>query len=324
MANPEYMIHAYVLDGKGGGREIGASDVDAWKPEDGVLWVHMDRNSPATHDWVLASGGLDTLTAEALLAEETRPRTFTTQAGMLVILRGVNLNPGAQPEDMVGLRIWLEENRIITLRYRKVMAISDLRERIGEGRGPVGPGNFIALVSDLLVARMGPVIVDMGERIDTLEIDIDEISASNIRPELRKLRSEAILLRRHLAPQRDVIGRMPLEQMEWLSPSNKMHLREIFDRTVRLIEELDEIRERSIVLQDELVTRLSETMNAKMYLLSIIAGVFLPLGFVTGLLGVNVGGIPGADTADAFWVLCGMIAVIGALELAFFKWMKWI
>ncbi len=324
MIDDDGLIAAYLLDGNGGGEEIDWQAVHDWKPDVGTLWVHLDRNAPSAVAWINEASGLDTLTAEALLAEETRPRVFSEPRGMMVILRGVNLNPGANPEDMVGLRIWLEDHRIISVRYRRLMAVRDLRDRVDQGHGPRGPGDFLATIADRLGERMGPVIHDLGERLDALDLGLSEMEANVVRSELRGIRHAAIALRRYLSPQRDVLSRLQMEQSSWLSPANKLELREIADRTIRFVEELDEIRERALVLQDELITRLSEAMQKTMYILTVVAAVILPLSFVTGLLGVNVGGIPGDKTDNAFFILCGLLVVISVFEVWLFRKMKWI
>ncbi|MBO6550915.1 MAG: hypothetical protein JJ964_15025, partial [Rhizobiales bacterium] len=73
----------------------------------------------------------------------------------------------------------------------------------------------------------------------------------------------------------------------------------------------------------ELAFMISDKLNKNMYLLSIIAAVFLPLGFLTGLLGINVGGIPGAENKDAFLVFCFILCVIVSAQIWFFKKFKW-
>ena len=75
---------------------------------------------------------------------------------------------------------------------------------------------------------------------------------------------------------------------------------------------------------DEIANRLSESMNRTMYALSMVAGVFLPLGFLTGLLGINVGGMPGVDSGSAFWITCALLVLLGIGEVALFRRMKWL
>lgn len=87
------------------------------------------------------------------------------------------------------------------------------------------------------------------------------------------------------------------------------------DHVTRYVEGLDALRERAAVTNDELSTRLAEAMNRRMYILSVVAAVFLPLGLITGLLGVNVGGLPGTHNEWGFWIVTGLLGVIGGLTM---------
>ena len=126
-----------------------------------------------------------------------------------------------------------------------------------------------------------------------------------------------------MSPQRDAMARLQSEKVSWLSEENKIQLREVYDHLTRYIEDLDATRERATVTQEELVSRLSEQMDQRMYVLSIVAAVFLPLGFLTGLLGINIAGIPGAEYKFAFFVFCLFLVIIVVLELVVFKRKKW-
>jgi zinc transporter len=68
---------------------------------------------------------------------------------------------------------------------------------------------------------------------------------------------------------------------------------------------------------------MSEQMNSRMYVLSVVAAIFLPLGFLTGLLGINVGGIPGAEYPLAFGIFIGMLVLVVILQLLIFRWRRW-
>jgi zinc transporter len=318
------LINGFVLDGKGGGREVGWDEVRAWQPGQGILWVHLDRKDEGACRWVEAESGLDPFTAQALLAEETRPRTFLAAHGLLVILRGVNLNPGADPEDMVSLRLYADDYRIISVRYRRLMAVADVVDRLTNGLGPHTTGDFLAMIADKLVARMEPVIDGLGEGADVFETQLSTLSSPKIRRQLRGLRHTAIVLKRYLTPQRDIMTRLQLEQLGWLSANNRMELREVADRITRYIEELEEVRERAAVLQDELLNQLTEAANRTIYLLTIVAAVMLPLSFITGLLGINVGGMPGEGSPVAFWIVCLLLVAFGVGEVWVFRRLKWI
>lgn len=90
-----------------------------------------------------------------------------------------------------------------------------------------------------------------------------------------------------------------------------------------MIEDLDAIRERSQIVKDELANILSDKLNHNLYVLSVVAAIFLPLGFLTGLLGINIGGIPGVDDPNAFAIFCGLSAVLVAGQVWLFKKLRW-
>ena len=131
-------------------------------------------------------------------------------------------------------------------------------------------------------------------------------------------------MRRYIAPQRDVLFRLYSEHPEWISDKLKEHLRELSERTTRFVEDLDSARDRAAITHEELHSRLSEQMNKTMYLLSIVAAIFLPLGLVTGLLGINVGGIPGTENKLAFWIVTFFIILIAFILIGLFRRVKWL
>ncbi|MDH3661939.1 MAG: zinc transporter ZntB, partial [Alphaproteobacteria bacterium] len=142
MSETDGLIYACILDGDGGGRGIDWSDIRAWDASDGILWVHLDRTGTEAQRWLIENSGIDPTIREALLQHDVRPRVLPVDDALLVILRGVNLNPGANPEDMVGVRSMIEPRRIITMRHHRVMAINDIRDAVADGKGPKGPSAF--------------------------------------------------------------------------------------------------------------------------------------------------------------------------------------
>jgi zinc transporter len=93
------LVYAYRLDGRGGGVSVDWAELMSTADSDG-LWVHLDRSHHETREW----------------------------------LRGVNLNLGADPDDMIAIRIWIDGNRVISTRARRLMAAHDTRERLARCR----------------------------------------------------------------------------------------------------------------------------------------------------------------------------------------------
>ncbi|MEO6597062.1 MAG: zinc transporter ZntB [Planctomycetota bacterium] len=253
-----------------------------------------------------------------MLEEETRPRLVTHGDRLLLILRGVNLNPGAEPDDMISLRLWLEAGRVITLRHRRLLAVQDVRQQLAAGRGPRTTGDLLVAIAAGLVSRQSSVLDAMEDNVDEVEERLLTHPAQELRVRLADFRRQAIGLRRYIAPQRDVLFRLMHEKIAWIDDLQRARLREVSEHQVRLVEEVDAVRERASVTQEELSGRLAEQMNRNTYVLSIVAGVFLPLGLLTGLLGINVGGIPGTESPYAFAIVCALLVVLSAGMAWFF------
>lgn len=318
------LILSYLLDGSGHGKPLSWDQIDAWSAEQGILWVHLNRDSEDAQTWLQDKSGIAPLIVEALLADSTRPRCAQMSGGVMLFLRGVNLNPGADPEDMVSIRMWLEERRIISVRIRKLLSIEDLRLSIDKGDSPKGVGDFIVSLADRLASRMANVIGDIDDEVDRLQDLVLEAENYQLRSDLTHLRREVISLRRYLAPQRDALAQLSYLKTSWLTEGILLQIREEADRVTRYVEDLDAARERAAVTQEELSNKLSEQLNSRMYVLSIVAAVFLPLGFLTGLFGINVGGIPLAENPYGFAEIVLILVLITGLQMTLFRWRRWL
>lgn len=101
-------------------------------------------------------------------------------------------------------------------------------------------------------------------------------------------------------------------------------LSETANRTTRTVEALDATHDRLLATQDHLDILHASALGRNSYLLSVVAAIFLPLGFLTGLFGINVGGMPGVETPMGFWIVTGGSAVIGIALFAIFRFSKWL
>jgi len=279
-----------------------------------LIWIHLDRGSDDAEKW-LQNSDLDEFVIEALYAEGVRPRCQSHNEGLLVVLRGVNLNPESDPDDMVSIRAWIEENRVITVRQRRIMALTDIQDRLQRGKGPTNAGEFLTQLVEGLSDKMVDVLDSLDDTVDDLEERVLEQPKKLISNRISEIRRQIIRLRRHMAPQREVLIKLQNEKIAWLNEENRLDLREAAESMTRYVEDLDSAKERAAIIQDSLENRSNAQMNRTMYLLSIITAVFLPLGFITGLLGINVGGIPGTKNPNAFAIVCGALLGLFCVQI---------
>lgn len=321
---PHGLRHALLLDGNGGATKLDWGKVDDWLPEHGCLWLHFDFEDTDVGEWLRRRSGLSELAVDALLSEETRPRTQVQRDQLLLALRGVNLNPGSDPEDMVSIRLWADGQRVISTRRRHLLSTSDVLERLEAGDGPVDAGELIVELIDRIVMRMSDTVDNFEDKVMELEDRVLSAVPAALRYDLALLRKQTIVIRRYLAPQREALNRLVMEKLSWMAESYQLRLREISDRLIRHIEDIDAVRERAALAQEELQSRLSEQLNERMYVLSVVAAIFLPLGFFTGLMGINVGGMPGVEDQAAFWVVVALCVGLSVFLVAMFRWRRWL
>lgn len=281
------------------------------------------RESPLQLNGFQSTGGLNAIAVGALTSEETRPRVLRRGDNVVVTLRGVNCLADEGSEDTVSVRIWTNGTRIISARLRQLPSTERLVAQLSAGDGPTS-------IPELLVDWIENIIEDMAETMVKLEDDltkaesgIDTQEPALTRQIIVAIRKRALTLRRYMAPQREALTRLSAETPTWLDEYFRVRLRDITDRLIRYIEDLDEIRDRALLAQEELAARLADEMNRKTYVFTIVAVVFLPLGFLTGLLGVNVGGVPGLDEPQAFNYLIFLCSAISVGLLGYFKWRRW-
>lgn len=325
MVNPDHITQqtAYLLDSTGGGQPLAWEAIAQQRTATQTLWLTLNYTVEETQRWLTEESGIDPIVCESLLAEDTRPRCFVHGQGLLAILRGVNLNPGENPEDMVSVRVWIEPSRVITVSHRRLMALGDIAQSLESGDGPHDSGDFLVQLTQRLARRMASVLEDFDDAVAELEDEVLVQENLQLRTTISVLRRQAIRLRRYLAPQREVMARLQTEKVAWFSDLQRAQFREVADQVTRYVEDLDSAKDRAAIVQDELEARIGAQMNKTMYLLSIVAAIFLPLGLLTGLLGINVGGIPGTESPYAFIVVCVALVLIAIVQGLLFRRMRW-
>jgi len=316
------LIFAKELDGKGGA--IAYDTIENISHSEQPFWFHFNANHPQALDVInSAFPDVDENSLKAITDPDARPRTLQLENGTLIILRGINHNQGDEPEDMIAVRLWVTDTRIISMRYRKSKAVMQVAESLDKGRGPKSIGETITSICSTLFGYIQDSIDKLDEKIDLLESRVLDKPDRQLRHDISSVRKSAILLRRYIAPQKEAIHQLRYAELNWLNQKNLRRIQEAQDFLLRSIEELDTIRERSQVVKDELVNSLSDKLNRNLYVLSVVTAIFLPLGFLTGLFGINIGGMPGVENDMAFSTFSVGLITIVIIQVILFRLFKW-
>lgn len=322
------MIHAMLW------RDGIASDLDHSSIADTIA---MAGNDPASFAWIHLQAderndmALDELPTRlpaaverALLAMETRPRCEPFENGVLVNLRGPRLDDYEMGDGdiLASVRIWAEKGLLLSVCFRPTTIIAPVEAQFLAGK-LIDPGDVIIALSVTAAQQLDDTIAAIGDEVDDIECTIDRNTPFSTRRRVTSLRTQAISYRRFVMPQRQALERLSALPLDWLDDSERDALREASDRFARMAEELESVRERSAVLHEELTDLRAEKIDRRSLQIAIVAMIFLPLTFITGLLGMNVDGIPYQHRDWAFWGVTGFCMLVAAAISLWFVWRRW-
>ena len=299
-------VFAWLLDGQGGVRPL--TD-DETVSKDNPCWLHMNYTHPDSAEWLATTPLLPQAVRDALAGESLRPRVSRLGEGTLITLRCINGSTDERPDQLVAMRLYIDERMIVSTRQRKVLALDDVVSDLQEGSGPTDCGSWLVDVCDALTDHASEFIEQLHDKIIDLE---DNLLEQQVPPRgfLALLRKQLIVMRRYMAPQRDVYARLSSERLSWMTDDQRRRMQDIADRLGRGLDEIDGCIARTAVMTDEIAQMMQESLSRRTYTMSLMAMVFLPSTFLTGLFGVNLGGIPGGGSHLGFSLFCIMLVVL--------------
>ena len=287
----------------------------------GFVWLHAEGAANASRAEL--PGYVPAMAANALLAHETRPRCDEVDEAVLINLRGTAADTMQDSDGLVSIRVWVEGRRVTSVSRHRLGALPKVEAAMLAGRLNDG-GDFVAALAQAISKELDPQVADLGDQLDDCEGMLDSGDIYALRRKITSIRSQAIVLRRFVAPDRDALGGMAQLGFGWIDKEDRLHLREAADRFARMAEELESVRERAALLHEQLTDLRAEKIDQRSLGIAVTAFIFLPLTFVTGLLGMNVGGIPFADRNWAFWGVVGFCLAIAMIVMGWFAWKQWL
>lgn len=311
-----------VLAGDGPAREVPLEEAAGYAGP-GFVWIHLENGD---HAKLLgaAGGDIPDVAASALVATETRPRCDRIEDGALINLRGPAAAELDDSDRLVSIRLWARQGRINSVSRRRMVATAEVAAQMEAGK-ILDPGDLVAAYARAISKELDPQVAALGDELDDCESGLDDPRGLyRLRTQIAGIRSEAIAFRRFVAPNRDALETLAGLDVDWLAEEDRLHIREAADRFARMTEELEAVRERAALLHEQLTDLRGEQMETRALLISIVAFIFLPLTFITGLLGMNVEGIPYADRPWAFWGVVAFCMAVGAAVLGWFTFRHWL
>jgi zinc transporter len=288
----------------------------------GLTWIHLTTTDARAQAWLDGEAKLSLYIIEALTAAETRPRCDAVGEGAVINLRGLSSDELAASDPLASIRIYALESCVFSVTRKTLNALKPVREQVEAGK-ILDPGDLIAAIAVAITEELDPMVAELGDSIDDCEEQITSHRVFELRRSVNQARVQAIGYRRFLFPQRAALEKLAGLPGDWLRDDDRLHLSAAADRAARMAEELDAIRERAALMHETLTDLRAEQIDQRSLMIAIVAMVFLPLTFLTGLLGMNVAGIPYAHEPWAFWGVVGVSGVMAVAIAGYFIRRHW-
>lgn len=287
-----------------------------------LIWVHLMTSDDEAQAWLGGEAGLSPFVTDALTAAETRPRCDAVGPGAVVNLRGLSSEELAASDPLASIRMYARKGCVFSVTRKPLNALGPVRELVEAGR-ILDPGDLITALAVAITEELDPVVADLGDVLDDCEEKIAAQRAFELRRVVNATRNRAIGYRRFLVPQRAALEKLAALPGDWLDDDDRLHLNAAADRAARMAEELESIRERAALTHETLTDLRAEQIDQRSLIIAVAAMVFLPVTFITGLLGMNVEGIPFAHEPWAFAVVVVICLAMGAAITIYFARRRW-
>ena len=287
-----------------------------------LVWVHLNTNNEHAQAWLTDEAKLPDHIVEPLTATETRPRCDALGDGAYLNLRGRSSEEMTSSDPLASVRIWAQDGRVISVTRKPLIAVDEVVKTIEQGH-ILDPGDLIAEFASAITEDLDPEVAELGDKLDDCEADLDADKVFELRRVVTQVRVAAIGYRRFLTPQRAALEKLAALPCDWLHDDDRQHLNSAADRAARMAEELESIRERAALAHEALTDLRAEQIDSRALLISIVAMIFLPLTFLTGLYGMNVKGLPYADEPWAFDAIAGICLLTTMAIIVYFMQRRW-
>ena len=311
-------------------QEVAIRTVDELQPyknSDKLIWLNID----GLHNEALMGELAENLHIPAEILSDvmepaTRPHMEEFDEGLFVSVKMMQFHENMHQISIDNLSIVLINNMLVTFQEEASDMFHPVHERLKKHRM-----RFMARGADYLAFALLDVVIDhyifilgmIGEKIEEVENKMVLSPDRETLKVINLLKHELSDLGHHIKPAREVIMSLEKLDTDFINPENEKYFKELHDNINQAVELLDYYRE---LLYDELNiyhSSMSTRLNDIMALLTIFSVIFIPLTFIVGVYGMNFDNMPELHLPNGYFIVWGVMLLIAAGMLWYFKRKKW-
>ena len=294
----------------------------------GVSWVNIDGlHDEKSIEQICTHVGIHKLSMEDILSIGQRPKLEEYNDYLQAVIKLLSVEPEDDNIEYEQITFILKEKTLITFQEKTGDVFNSVRNRIKEGKGLIrrrGADYLLYALLDSVVDHYFIILDNFSEKLEDLETELLDNPDKNSLNKLHGLRRETLLLRRTIYPLREMVGKFEKLDEPLISHDIKVFIRDLYDHTIKVIENIDVLRDMTSGLIDLYMNSASYKMNEIMKVLTIMSAIFIPITFIAGMYGMNFVNMPELEYKNGYFIVLGVMVVVLIGMLVFLKRKKWI
>ena len=300
-----------------------------------VRWINVDglHDLYAVHQ-LADHYNLHTLAVEDMLYAPQRPKVDLygpehgagEQTRTFILARMIQLDQD-QHITVQQISMFLGKHTVLTFLQTPSDVWQPIRDRLartGSRLRQMDASFLVYALLDAIVDHGFPVLETYSDHLEDMESRVYDVRDESLIREVHALKHELMLLRRHFWPMRELIHQLQHLPEGTFTPNTLTYMRDVYDHAVQVLEMIESFREMSMGLVETYMSVINNRMNAVMKVLTMVAAIFIPMTFITGVYGMNFQNMPGLDFPYSFEIFCGVSLAIAGSMVLWFRKMKWL
>lgn len=305
-----------------------AQDAFRFKDEASVTWLNIDGvHEEAIIQELGTHFGIHPLVLEDIVHPWQRPKVEFFDTYIYVTLKMLTYDVSASQlkNEQVSL-VW-GKGWLLSFQEHPGDVFEPVRNRLRNGQGRIrgwGADYLAYALIDTLIDHYFVVLEQISERTETVEEQLLEELEGSLQQDINTMRRSLIGMRRHVWPVRELVSQLERSETPLITKQTRLFLRDAYDHAVQTIDLVESLRDVLSGLMDLFMTTLSNRMNEVMKVLTVMGSIFIPLTFIAGIYGMNFANMPELQWPWGYPVLMGVMVVMAAGLLLYFKRKNWI
>jgi magnesium transporter len=306
----------------------GVEECFEFKTSPTVTWINVDGiHDINTIEKIGSHYDLHSLTLEDILTAGQRPKFEDLEKYLFIVLNMLSFSDEKKRIQAEQVSMILGPNFVISFQESVGDVFEPIRDRIRSAKGRIrkmGPDYLMYSLMDAIVDNYFVILEKLGEKIESLEEELVSSANEQVLKRIHLLKREMIFLRKSVWPLRELISGIERSESELIKDSTSVYLRDLYDHTIQVIDTVEGFRDMVSGMLDIYLSALSNRMNAVMKVLTIIATIFIPLTFITGVYGMNFKYMPELQWKLGYVAVWLAMIAVTAVMLIYFKRKKWL